>query len=313
VAHSSSADARYGKTRLLQELAAQAANEGNIPCLLALSAGDDTPTNLPRLGLALVKAMLGAREALAGEGFDVSRTPSLQTLTSLEQCLGPGVIAPPALPNEESRYWWKLEQLDRLLAGSEAAGAITRNVLAPALRQDLLELALEARQHLPDAKVLVMIDEAHTFDAAAGELVELLDKHGLGFFGEPVPVVFAFSVLPEARYSTATRALREFLESGRAYVEKVDLGPFPDPLEDPVPYQQFLLHGIDSKPLVVSPIADAATVQEFYGLLRDEVNGIPSQLWPNQGVEALLKATQKFTKCLEDADDETLLNELRQS
>jgi hypothetical protein len=308
VAHSGVGGAQFGKTRLLEELAARAAAEGFVPCLVSVRAGDEAPTALPWLGIALFDAMLTTRGLLVTEGFQVTTTPASRILDVLETYVDPE-DRPSAAGNEEDAFYRRLNWL-REPSGPLAGAAVDRKHLAGAVRADLAKLRDEVRVFVPNANVLVLVDEAHALDTAAVDFVEMLDRNGLGVAGAPVPVVFAFSTPQESSYSTAVTALRDFLEA-RSWAEQVDLGPFADPLEDPVPYQQFMLYGTD-RPLVVSSLADPEKVQSFYRVLGRRVNGVPSKLrWPNLEIEAVLESAREFGNCLEDADDEDVLAELR--
>ena len=258
--------------------------------------------------MAFAAAILDARKNLKAQEFEISTTPVLQIHRLLEALAG--------IPSSDEPATSFIAAVMRRRALEQAIAAapppVARDDLATALREDLAALAADARTLLPEARVLVLIDEAHRFDAAVGDLIALLGQHGLGTRADPVPVVFTFSVSRSTQYTSAVDALHEFLESGRMYLEKLDLGPMPDPREDPVPYQQFLLYGSD-RPLVFSRRARAENVEpSFYELLAGRVQGIPSalRLW-NDGVKGIIDAFVQL-RYLEPADDEELLAELRQ-
>lgn len=301
-------DARFGKTRLLQEFAARAVTDGHVPCQLGFDGGDDPPGTTAGLGLALAAAILDARKQLKAQEFDISTTPVLQIHQLLEALASLPYNAEPATSFIAAVT--RRRALEQAIAA--APPPVARDDLATALREDLAALTADARRFLPEARVLVLIDEAHRFDSAVGDLIALLTPYGLGTRADPVPVVFTFSAAQNTQYASAVEALGEFLESGRMYVEKLDLGPLPDPREDPVPYQQFLLYGTD-RPLVFSRRARAENVEPmFYELLAGRVQGIPStlRLW-NDGVKGIIDSFLRLSY-LEPADDEELLAELRQ-
>jgi hypothetical protein len=236
--------------------------------------------------------------------------PTLETLDVLVTCLGDALAPPRQFANRESAYSDRLEQVSSALAVAGQHDGVSRKVLAPALRADLHALGEEARQFIPEATVLVLFDEVHSYDAAAGELLDLLDANGLGMTGDPVPVVLAFSTVADTKYSTATRRLRDFIESNQTHVDRLELGPFRSPLEDPVPYEQFLLHGT-KRSLVISRRATPEKVRMFFSVLEKYTDGgVPSKLrLPSPGVEATLDMA--MADCLELADDEDKLVALR--
>jgi CHAT domain len=309
VSHAESGNDRYGKTRLLEELAAQAASDGHVPCLLRVVRGDDPPTTLSQLALALLNAILTSRDWLDAAGFHVSRTPTSKVFNILN-----AVFRPPRLSahlDPLSLYYMRLDALAERLRLPGRPPPVARNLLLDALRSDFEALTREVSGELPDARVLVLIDEVHRFDTAAQELIQLLGPGGLGLPGAPVPVVFTFTMSTDPQTATAVGELKSFMESGRSLLEPLDLKPLPHPNEDPLPYHQFLLYGPDT-PLVVKSDSDPEQLSVFYDLLHDSVRGVPSQLeWPTKEVEACVQSALRLARFLEEADDEAMLAKVR--
>lgn len=315
VSHAAAAGqaAKFGKTRLLEEIAARAASERFLPCLLTPATGFDPPDNLPRLALALLDAMVETRSRLLAEGFEVSTGPPSRILDVIEGYTG-GIPAEPADGTDQDRFERRLSTARQVLRDDPAKTAsLNHRYIGDAIRDDLAALSDEVRVMNPIAGMLVLVDEVHLFDAGARDLTKLLDQNGLGRAGRPVPVVFAFSMPQDSGYSTGVGALHEFLESRRPFVETVDLEPFADPLVDPLPYQQFLYFGMDI-PLMVNHRARAEDVRTFYALLGQQVRGVPSALKsPNIGIDAVIACASQFgdNPPIQTANDNDVLDLLR--
>jgi hypothetical protein len=289
-------DPRYGKTRLLEEMAAQAVRDGHVSCLVTFAQGDRLPSTPLEVGMAILRAIRTTRAH-----FGLNTHPGFELLKLKQKIENPD---DPVDLDQEVR--------DEIgLQGSLDHGS----VVSAALRLDLSALAAEARQRFPDTpdlRVLVLIDDAHRFDAAARDLVEnLLGHDGLGRVHDPVPVVFAFSgIVVKPEYSTAVQALKTFLEQNRPYVRHLRLEAFRSPAEDRLAYQQFLLYY--QPPLVVryhdaQPQDIEGLFEEFHTVIRGE----PSRLKiPNEAVEVAIRMARRF-RLLEEANDEDVLQQMR--
>ena len=291
-------DPRYGKTRLLEEMAAQAVRGGHVPCLVTFAQGDRLPSTPLEVGMAILRAIRTTRAH-----FGLNTHPGFELLNLKQKIENPD--APVNLDQEV--------QDEIALHDSPDHG----RVVGAALRLDLSALASEARQRfpdIPDLRVLVLIDDAHRFDAAARDLVEnLLGSDGLGRTDDPVPVIFAFSgvVAVKPEYSIAVQSLKTFLEQKRLYVRHLRLGAFRSPDEDRLAYRQFLLH--HEPPLVVR-YRDAQAqedIEVLFEVLHDVIRGVPSRLkLSNEGVKVAIQMARRF-RLLEEADDEDVLRQMR--
>jgi hypothetical protein len=303
---------QYGKSRLLEELAARAVRDGHVPCLVKFKKGDRWPTTLLELGMAILAAIDETRKY-----FELNATPNHALLNLIEAQLSLRVsIAPNLPPNLQYRLRYNTASTAVKKLSDEQKLLFDSKMVREALQLDLKVLAQDACTHYPDVPhlmVLVLIDEVHHFDAAANDLIEWLDSNGLGSAKEPVPVIFTFSNNQQEEYNGAVRALMGFLNSKRDYVIHLELGPFyPSDETDQfpyLPYQQFLLHY--EPPLVSSRNAQQEKITRFFKRLHEKVRGIPSRLElgeENDDVMTLIETWQELG-FLEKADNEHILNE----
>jgi hypothetical protein len=301
---------KFGKTRLLEEMAAQATRDGHVPCLVSFEDGKDKPTNLLQLALAIWLAVLTTRDH-----FFFNTLPDSEVVGLVQRHLGEPNFDPDELGLVP--YQQKIIQLYQRTGDLVAAEVSSHRMpVSSALRQDLSALVLEAGKRRAGARVVVLIDEVHRFDAAAADLVApgMLDATGLGTDQEPVPVVFAFTSAKDAASAAAVEALTDFLGKARSYViQDRILGPFSEPSKDPLPYRQFLLHYTPR--LVIGRDADPMIAQQMLERLHVMTKGIPSMLEsPNESVEALISLARELRpELLEIADDDDLLEELGRS
>jgi hypothetical protein len=294
---------RFGMTRLLCELAAQAAREGNVPCLLSFRSHEDPPTSLLTFAVAIARAIRDTRKEFAAQEIKLDPLSPLRTTELLEKLLGPG-REPVVQLTEAEAYDGKLDELGQTARDCAAEDfSAHRNTVLTLLRSDIRALEDEAAALLPGARVIVLLDDVHRYDAAATDVIAMLSADGLGEPGAPIPVVFAFAT-GKTENATATRLLTDYLERKDDFVERVTLGPFQSPTEDRLPYHQFLL--LSDTPRVVVQSED-----ELFAELHQEVEGVPSNLKsPNERVDVLLRVSCRF-KVLEEADDDRVLEEMR--
>lgn len=312
--------AQYGKTRLLEELAAKAVRDGHVPCLLSYQEGEELPRNLLELGMAFVKAIDSTRKR-----FKLDTTPQNDflipdhELLKLIETILPALVVVAAGLNPRLQYGQRIKKIYSMLKTltAEQRNEIDNGLARDALQVDLKKLADEVQQKYPELPlltVLVLIDEVHLFDSAAAEFIKWLGPHGLGTEEKPVPVIFTFSSNQQeeqAQYSGALKALTDFLEQKRSYTEVLTLGPLCQTVDDLLPYQQYLLHY--KVPLVINRAAEKEKIKLFFQRLHGKVKGIPSRLKigeENDDVEALIESWTD-NNVLEEANDEQIM-ELKQ-
>jgi hypothetical protein len=283
---------KYGKSRLLAELSAQAVRDGHVPCLVNF-AEDETP---PATAIGIGKKMLDAIR-FARVKLQLTMPPAYETLKLSNHIANPatGVVGMHADVLEEMNW----------------NGPESGRVVRAALCVDLLNLRDDARQKFGDQtiKVLVLIDDVHRFDAAARELVEdMIDEEGLGKDGQTVPVVFAFTGADVGlqEYRPAVKQLKTFIESGKFYVRKEYLRAFLPPEDDGLLYQQFLLNQ-EPRPLIIRQDADADDVKEMFDEFHLTTKGVPSRL-NSEGLESAIRMAKRL-RILEEAKDDDVLKQ----
>lgn len=309
---------RYGKSRLLEELAARAVREGHIPCLVSFKEGDQCPTNSLELGLAILEAIDRTREQFKldmslKQKFIAPKHQLLKAIKGLKvvkEQLQSSLSVTPGL-EARIRYYQELDSIKELVATQKPK--IGNTTIGGALRLDLKALARDARKRYPDMPnmmVLVLIDEVHRFDAAANNLFEWLGSGGLGSSEEPVPLIFTFSNTEQGEYNGVARALKGyqksiqesiserpvsaigrpdhvmgFIKQNRNYVEHRQLGPFcasddvSTKSKDQLPYLSYQQFLLHYKPpLVFSRKVPEDKIPRFFEELHKRVQGVPSRL-----------------------------------
>lgn len=289
---------RYGKTRLLEELAATAASEGHVPCLVALLEGQAPPNDALAVGIAFVQAI---RQTCTY--FGIAEWPF--ELVKLKRALAAGDPA--------GLHATVQNEID-LQPASPGGFQADFRVVRAAIRVDLAELAARAAQALGLAApphVLVLVDDLHRFGEGAPALVAMLDPQGLGAPGAAVPVVFTYSSDAGERGSPAAHdAIKAFVRDMRRYAAHPCLEAFGGPPkksnEYRVAYQQFLLHY--DPPYVVRYRAPGDPESAFEEL-HECIRGVPSALGgDNVELRGLIRGMAKF-KGLELARDEDQMSQ----
>jgi hypothetical protein len=274
---------RYGKTRLLEELAAQAVRDGHLPCLVTFYGSNVPPVKPMQLGKEILRAVKNVRGF-----FGLNQTVTYEFLKWEQSQSDSSVVLHPEI--QEELNW----------------GSSEGKIVRAALQLDLLALQDEARSKLnnPALRVVVLIDEVHRLDSAANIFVnDMIDSAGLGSDDDPVPVVFAFSGFSlNPAYNSTIQALRDFLEKGSRYVAHLTLGPFRRPKDEWLLFQQFLLS--QSPPLII-PEEKEGDTDEFYDMLYDSIKGVPSQLTGIE-IEWAIRAAKSVKVLVEANDDEVL-------
>lgn len=318
---------RHGRSRLLTELAARAVRDGHIPCLIHFhglrprqNQEQGPPTTLQEFIVVLLDAIY-----TTWMRFELPSAPGAHLLQLLEELLGLLTPAPAGdTPDEDGArdvYRSRVRLVsDRLRTrADQQALHFDLAQVGIRLRQDLIALANAVRHRFPatpDALPVILIDDVHCFDAAAGDLLALLSRYGFGSSTLTIPVIFSFlsAQHDQPEYIGALRFIRAFLHTNRQFVTHVVLQPFAadggagGPY---LPYQQYLLHY--TPPLVCGrrvpqPQRDLYR-QSFFRTLHSMIKGMPSRLAnepANNDVEAYILAFRQI-KLLEEADNEDIL------
>ena len=299
---------QYGKTRLLEQLAAQSVRDGCLPCLTTFQEGDTIPGKLLEIAIRMFEDVLMTRRI-----FKLDDQPRSAVLDYAEDVVRhnlPTFVAP-------ARYAFRQEELTKAVRGlpADAVGVANDAEIGNALRSDLARLKEDAHGMYPSAQPLVLVDEVHRFGSAADDFLHLIGVDGLGGPLAPIGVVIAFSRnLPQVEYKTPMQDLKEFWEAGYKHVNYVNLTAFDHPKADTLPYRQFLL--TYDPPLTIRPNANPNDLNDWLDVLHDAVRGVPSQMEKNKksnkGVAIAVKAGITLAKIVEQADDEAALNLVRE-
>lgn len=263
-----------GKTRLLEELARAALEDGHLPLLLGTDKSYGVPVNLHQLTRHLGRALgvLGTEVLHLGRGFG-------RQLTSLAAVLGAaGAEGFESVPEHAKLC----ENVQESLALGADFG------LREALLVDAVALVDAARAARPEvfgesARVVVLMDD---LDLSSVPLIEalveggLVGVHGLGSDVQPIPVVVV------VRYGDEADIRRRLYErhTDMRSVDVLALEPFNDATgEDLLAYERVMLNPFrkvdkDSdlaKEWVFNRELDADTWNKSIGAIRHSMQGRP--------------------------------------
>jgi hypothetical protein len=285
---------RYGRTWLLQEMAAQAARNGHLPCLVTR----DKPPS----------------EDYIADLLDAIRAAAAQTAELFKLEWG-------------WRYLpWLRRQADGAELPADFPTAIANRyggrprdpeVLAVAIRLDLLALLQAAREQRAwegdRPKLLLLVDNVHRMDQAAEFLLnDVLGRSGLGAAMSDVRAVFTYAEHPIAGQENAINGIIKPWLDRTGWVESVTLREFRAGTEARLAYEYFLLHWRDEnkpKPLaIVERAQNRPMVEWFLDNLARVVKGIPSNftLAAPDHIQSALNLPPQF-QILWEADDEQAL------
>jgi len=297
-------DGQYGRTWLLQELAAKALRDGHLPILVTRGENKvkDPPDTLPKLVKDVRDAANNTAKSL---GLDYPGWEHLLALRALAQT--PGALLPAWFPNDIKAYY--------------DGDPTEPKIIALALRADLLALLDKARSARagidgPPTLLLLLLDDVDLMGEAAALLLDPLlvafrppDRRG------DVRAVLTYA--PAVGRETAVKAI----EDGRgryAWIHEVQLDRFEGP-EERMAYEHFLLHwredGVQPKPLAFALFDDPTGQQwidSFLTIMHQHVQGIPSLLKTRSGTVISIFRNLPV-QVLRDADDEDELRIIRQS
>lgn len=311
---------KFGKTRVLREIAARAVLAGHLPCLITFSPGDRRPSSPEQLVLRMTQAIADAAQ-LSGAG---QRDWELRRLYLLING-APGASAGALHDEVRDEY-----QMWRASGEPEPSA----RVIATALHRDLRTLAgvAQAAWETPDLRVIVLVDDVHQFDAAARTFIQLIGPDGIGDVDHPVPVVFAFSSQPGQKgYESSITLLKAFVDdnSQGGYLKPFSLERFQSSEQEPFStvdslrkdplaliYHQYLLHLTPG--IVLRPGVSDEAAQWFLNEVHDRVGGVPSRLEitrPQHPVMDFIGSTLRQQKVpgallvIDQVDDERALAE----
>ncbi len=245
---------RYGKSRLLEELAVQAFRENVVPVLVAQQLSGNAPGNASDLADMVQRYITITRDRLE---VDTAESAISKVVDQPEEGWPPELV-------ERARRYGRLRP-------SEGGGPPQR-VLALAIQTDLERLSRDA-----DMSVLLMLDGVDGYGPGALALIteDLMQPNVLVIAKQRVPLVVAFGASPSHQ---AFQQLDDALaQRQRAAETTVNLQPFRKPWEDPLPYKQYLLLGGRSRYVVAQDEEERGT-KLLMRFIWDRTQGVPSRL-----------------------------------
>lgn len=292
-----------GRTRLLQELAAQALMDGHLPVLISgESPGWRPPATALDLGLQIYDAILRLRTEVLGLGEGAA--------SDLDLLAAPGFD--PLDPPGDLPRW-----MGRLLREGEISAELVRKVV----ENDLVALLAEARARFgadPDHPTIrgavVLLDDVDRYDEALkGLFDQMLKPQGLGPITERVPVVLSLSLGTAAGPMLAPHLER--LRSKRWVISRY-LAGFRQG-EDMLAYERVLLHpfaddsteGISARPWQMDFDSDPRLVETYEGRYRGKLDQIPADF--RNDIFFMISDFAREDDFLREADDEAILRRMR--
>ncbi len=269
---------RYGKTRLLNEIAAHAALDGHIPCLPTVSFQNAPPASALDLADQILQTI---RKTYSMFGLPEPR--DAENALAYDYLL---LNASTTDPTASKR----LTTLTRDALQTHRQQIDHPEVLASALYADLKNLALRAREYNRYARVVLLLDDVHRFGitpartSACDLLISLLYIACGPQSDNLANIILTFSNTTTGEYAEAVINLKQFIENVNGWLPLLHLDAFPGP-NDPLPihqsalqpteyhliYQQFLL----SLNLMVTDSAEKTAY--VYKRLHEVTQGIPSR------------------------------------
>lgn len=320
---------RFGKTRLLEEIAAHSVLENFIPCLIRNQSTVERPTNLLWLAFLLAEVMDETRER-----FSITKRIKSE---ALNRALNKFNLPPPVTDKRIDIEASKDEARRRLrdIGKPGQPDDISPQLAKAVILEDMGRLYKDVNK-IPDGptasdnaatgdaaaqppggngkpaekrrELLLLFDDLHLYEGVAPLLLSeaMTGPHGLGDSTLTIPLIFTYS----ARLRVSTNALDEiekFVTRGK-YVVKENLERINDESEARLAYSQFLLSR--DPPLSFNWRGDKkADVEALLRALHTAISGVPS-LFYQEMVEGIL-LVGKLQQTLLDADDEKIMESLR--
>lgn len=298
---------QYGKTRVLEELAAKLVSDGHVPCFVVEYDKSKVPADRSGVGELMIKAIGEARTRFR-----------LGTEYRYEWLLLKKKLRVAREGPQERQLDVKLsdavaDELDNVDPLPDRMEGLPDHVLWAALREDLAALANEAGQDDGSGRlrVVLLFDDVHRYGLPALEFLRdlLLETSGLqAADGRHYPAILAFRTGVTLPGDEANQPLiQKIKESG--VTKAVELRAFAEPSVEPLPYEQLLKS--NDPPLVVRyEVALAEDVKNVLGMLYEGSNkGIPSE-FKGAMVRGMLVGISRLAKDTVDvAGDDDLIQQ----
>jgi hypothetical protein len=259
----------FGRTRLLQELAAQTLRDGHLP----LFVGERQDGIIPDTCLALAIQILGAADGVC----KLLAIPPVDPSQVLLLKKGENDVA--KLQEHAQLDGWVKRELEK--------NGLSNTAIKLALQADLVQLGKAFRAKYPPTagtkpRVVVLLNRVELYgdSLTTALLSEWADPAGLGTADEPVPLMLTFA-LDMAANHIFNRWIAD--AQSRPWILERALKPFA-PGEDILAYQRVfmnpfllqLLPGISDVPLAINDDADPKTIETWEKVFRATGNGMPS-------------------------------------
>lgn len=319
-------DAQFGKTRLLEEMAARAVLDGFVPCLIPSTTRDqDPPANLLLFALRLAKVIDYTRES-----FKLPERPSRAVVQAFKSALGDVRVPSDPVDFElaKARVVEALGKYDVVPGYSTDA---IRNIIIEDLRRLRCDAYLKMRRRRRPRRegerpedvrnppprppiVLVMIDDLHHYPPGVTNalLDDLVTHDGLGNRKIKIPTIFTYKFKGGA-VNLLQHPVKYHLRQKQVKFMDSSLKPFSGPHEDRLAYSQYFLSA--NPPLAFNWHADKQEVVDLVlEEMRKAVEGYPSRFNTADQLQYLRSwFSRPAMQVLLEADDERYLREMSQS
>jgi hypothetical protein len=336
-----------GRTRLLQELAAQAMCDGHVPCLVTppLPRRDDKHRWYPRfvnptdLAIEILRAIAHARKHFALDPpLESGLFKALEMLLEKNPPDNYDLVKSGLEGSSWKRYDYIMEHMrDYTMENARGLEVLSLGDVTPRnyLAEDFAKLIQDARDAHEtvgdDSRVILLLDEVHDFGGALKDLLDTwIDRNGLGTDKERVPVILCYSLTSNTGETLKEAVERKSRDGGWWSKELAPFSQVDD--EDMLAYEQFMLHLNPNNEFVRElsellgktpagseaaisfaynrrPPDPESTVEKWKGKFRRRIRGIPINLDSDRTYVTLEDAYDDGF--LEIADDDIKLSKLR--
>ena len=302
VSEAESSGMKFGKTRLLEEVAAQSVLDNFIPCLIR-NLGVELPGNLLSLTILLANAMEATRERFSVEKRHVSKALR-QAFKLFDLNVDPS--DPIELTGATDEVNERIKNLGRPSEPKDLSAALTKAIIIEDFKQ-LYKDINGTKEGKEARKLLLLLDDLHLYEGVAPVIISeaMTGSYGLGDSSLPIPVIFTYSgKLP--MNTVALLEIEKVVRRGK-YVVTQDLQRITDESEARLAYSQYLL----SRPAPLSfnwQTNKKPDVEVVLKRLHKTISGIPSMLYIER-VEGILDLAIEQQTLL-DADDEQIMQSL---
>lgn len=248
---------QLGKTWLLEEMRWLAVLEGYVPCFLESTGGADPPSTYLEFALQLAESMNKARAS-----WDAPvrwRTAAIAAVYAEVQC---------QMPNDDDTLSLDYGRTRKLFVDSKMS-SLTPDAVNLRILRDLRDLLNEAKLQLGARGVLILIDDLHKHEGVWHDILESVNRFGLGDINTPAPVIFSYSSCEKAGPQIVT-----YFQQNSSRFELRPLNRF-RPEERILAYRQSLL---SRKWVPTSKPDRQEDVQKMFGGFERLAQGIPSYL-----------------------------------